>query len=249
MQEQAYNEQAVNQNFLMFIAEVSEIMPEDLEKLFYNGFDNPESLELCSPEDLQQLGVSDPAAIHQRLQDTLQAYREVQPPVESYDLANEQLQNDQIQEEEVDETPEEIVLPKDARNLSREILLGAQLKKPVVTHRQWLEAMTHLKMTKMGLSSLTSTDMEGQENPLLVVHCPNLQILYLQENYLTTMGPSAFSGLKQLRQITLFNNYIAKIDFLDECVNLQKLYLEGNRITRLEGLNNCTALMELYLGN
>jgi hypothetical protein len=64
----------------MFIAEVSEIMPEDLEKLFYNGFDNPESLDLCTEEELQQLGVSDPAAILQRLRDTMQAYQEVQPP-------------------------------------------------------------------------------------------------------------------------------------------------------------------------
>ena len=109
--------------------------------------------------------------------------------------------------------------------------------------------MTHLKMTKMGLSSVTSTNMEGEQQPLLVVHCPNLQILYLQENYLTSMGQAAFSGLKQLRQINLFNNLITKMDCFDECVNLQKLYLEGNRISRLEGLNNCTALFELYLGN
>jgi hypothetical protein len=51
----------------MFIAEVSEIAPEDLEKLFYNGFDNPESLELCSQEELTQLGVSDPNFVLQRL--------------------------------------------------------------------------------------------------------------------------------------------------------------------------------------
>ena len=71
--------------------------------------------------------------------------------------------------------------------------------------------MTHLKMMKMSLSSVTSTDLEGEQKPLLSVHCPNLQILYLQENYLTQMGPIAFSGLRQLRQINLFNNHLTTI--------------------------------------
>ena len=47
----------------MYIAEVSQITPDDLEKLFYNGFDNPESMEMCSLEDLQQLNVSEPDVI------------------------------------------------------------------------------------------------------------------------------------------------------------------------------------------
>ena len=69
----------VSQSFLMFVAEVSEIAPEDLEKLFYNGFDNLESLELCTLDDLTQLGLSDPQFILQRLQDTIQVYAEIGP--------------------------------------------------------------------------------------------------------------------------------------------------------------------------
>ena len=103
------------------------------------------------------------------------------------------------EEQDFEEPLEDYVLPKDARCLSRDILLGGQIRKPVVTHRQFLEAMTHLKMMKMSLSSVTSTDIEGEKQPLLVVHCPNLQILYLQENYLTKLGQTAFHGLKQLR--------------------------------------------------
>ena len=45
----------------MYIAEVSEVHPDDLEKLFYNGFDNPDSMELCTEHDLAELGVSEPA--------------------------------------------------------------------------------------------------------------------------------------------------------------------------------------------
>ena len=51
----------------MFIAEASEIHPDDLEKLFYNGFDNPDSIELCTEEDLGKLGVADPEMVLQRL--------------------------------------------------------------------------------------------------------------------------------------------------------------------------------------
>lgn len=63
----------------MFIAEVSEIHPDDLEKLFYNGFDNPDSMELCTEDDLVKLGVSDPELTLQRLKLTTRAYLEQGP--------------------------------------------------------------------------------------------------------------------------------------------------------------------------
>jgi hypothetical protein len=47
------DEEEINRGFLMFIAEVSQIHPDDLEKLFYNGFDNPDSVELCTEQDLE----------------------------------------------------------------------------------------------------------------------------------------------------------------------------------------------------
>lgn len=36
----------------MYVAEVSEIPPDELEKLFYNGFDNPESIQLITLDEL-----------------------------------------------------------------------------------------------------------------------------------------------------------------------------------------------------
>ena len=81
------------------------------------------------------------------------------------------------------------LIPDDARNLSKEILLGANSKKPRQMHREILESMTHLKMAQMKLSSLIQVDLQGNPKPLLAEHCPNLQILYLQENYLTFIGP------------------------------------------------------------
>ncbi len=47
------DEEEINRGFLMFIAEVSQIHPDDLEKLFYNGFDNPDSVELCTEQVLE----------------------------------------------------------------------------------------------------------------------------------------------------------------------------------------------------
>ena len=44
-----------------------------------------------------------------------------------------------------------------------------------------------------------------QEGTILATLCPNLQILYLQDNYLAQIG-SGFAGLKNLTQINLFNN-------------------------------------------
>ena len=51
----------------MFIAEYSEVHPDDLEKLFYNGFDNPDSIELCTEEELTKLGVSEPQMVLQKI--------------------------------------------------------------------------------------------------------------------------------------------------------------------------------------
>ena len=68
-----------------------------------------------------------------------------------------------------------INIPKGAKNLSRDILLGpVNLKKPPQFHRGILEAMTHLKMSQQKLSSVTAINLEDQEEPLLAVHCPNL---------------------------------------------------------------------------
>ena len=46
----------------MFVAENSGIRPSDLESLFYNGFDNPESFQLAKTDELRALGLSEDAA-------------------------------------------------------------------------------------------------------------------------------------------------------------------------------------------
>ena len=52
----------------MFVAENAGIAPADLELLFYNGFDNPESFQLAQPDELRDLGVSeDPVMLFDKI--------------------------------------------------------------------------------------------------------------------------------------------------------------------------------------
>ena len=61
----------------MFVAENSGIRPDDLEKLFYNGFDNPESFQMLTAEELQQLSVSDdPMDLFDKIKATMEVYRD-----------------------------------------------------------------------------------------------------------------------------------------------------------------------------
>ena len=61
----------------MFVAENSGIRPEDLEKLFYNGFDNPESFQLISAEELRELSVGeDPMDLSDKIKATMEVYKD-----------------------------------------------------------------------------------------------------------------------------------------------------------------------------
>jgi hypothetical protein len=63
--------------FMMFVAEHSDIDPNDLEKLFYNGFDNPESLSMLTIEQLTDLGLSDATTVLAKVEATLEVYHEL----------------------------------------------------------------------------------------------------------------------------------------------------------------------------
>ena len=61
----------------MFVAEHSGIRPDDLEKLFYNGFDNPESFNLISEDELRALQtLEDPLDLFDKIQATMEVYRD-----------------------------------------------------------------------------------------------------------------------------------------------------------------------------
>ena len=62
----------------MFMAENSGITPDDLEKLFFNGFDSPEAFSMVTPEVLQQLGVTeDTDSLLQKINDTIDMFDEL----------------------------------------------------------------------------------------------------------------------------------------------------------------------------
>ena len=63
--------------FLMFVAENSGIFPEDLEQLFYNGFDNPESFLMVTEEQLRSIGVQEDALLlMDKIMATVEVYRD-----------------------------------------------------------------------------------------------------------------------------------------------------------------------------
>ena len=67
----------VEHGFLMFVAENSGIVADDLEKLFYNGFDNVDSFELLTIEQLGSLGVQEePRNLFDKIMATAEVYRD-----------------------------------------------------------------------------------------------------------------------------------------------------------------------------
>ena len=77
MEESKDQQENVEQGFLMFVAENSGIVTEDLEKLFYNGFDNPESFSMITEEDLRALQTQeDPLDLFDKVQATMEVYRD-----------------------------------------------------------------------------------------------------------------------------------------------------------------------------
>jgi Leucine-rich repeat (LRR) protein len=132
--------------------------------------------------------------------------------------------------------------------------LPNSIRRPNMTKKEILDTMTHLHLQQKKLSNInvlagkTAYSEEGKTLPILLALTPGLQNIYLQQNYLTSVG-NGFMGLRHLVTINLFGNYIAKMDCFSECPKLRKLYLEHNRISRLEGLQNCACLEELYIGH
>jgi len=62
---------------MMFVAEHSDIDADDLEKMFYNGFDNPESLSMLTIETLAEIGLSNPTTVLAKIEATLEVYSEL----------------------------------------------------------------------------------------------------------------------------------------------------------------------------
>lgn len=58
-------------------------------------------------------------------------------------------------------------LPKNARNLSYDLLLGDMKNHSTLKHKGYLDAMTHLMMNKKRLSSVIQVDKDNQVKTLL----------------------------------------------------------------------------------
>ena len=67
----------IEHGFLMFVAENSGIHPEDLEKLFYNGFDDLQAFSLVTIDQLVALGMKEDAStLYDKIMATSEVYSE-----------------------------------------------------------------------------------------------------------------------------------------------------------------------------
>ena len=98
--------------------------------------------------------------------------------------------------------------------------------------------MTHVHLDNRKIELITNLEK-----------CPKLVNIYLQDNLIYTLVNEPFKGLKNVVQLSLYDNKIDRMEGFIDCVNLRKLYLEKNMISKLDGLDNCRRLEELYLGH
>lgn len=200
----------VEQGFLMFVAENSMLRPDDLEKLFYNGFDNPESFQLITPEELQALGtLEEPTVLYDKIMATMEVYREYVAANGNYVSSQRDNNTNAAVIDEVNEEGRDTVnrsytaqvpparVPKSAKPITIQLMLGKVASKPKIHHMPHLKEKTHLQMASKNLSHVAipnpQTEYQKQqsngaaEQMILVANCPNLQFIYLENNFLTQM--------------------------------------------------------------
>ena len=90
-------------------------------------------------------------------------------------------------------------VPASAKPLTLPLILGKLANKALRHHAPFLQALTHLHMSDKGLSTVAVVDPKDPDGkrPLLSGQCPNLKIIYLENNHLVEMA-AAFNGLKGL---------------------------------------------------
>ncbi len=73
--------------------------------------------------------------------------------------------------------------------------------------------------------------------------CVNLQVLYCSMNEITSLEP--LSSCVSLKQLECYLNQIKSLEPLSNCTNLQKINITRNPITSLEPLSNCINIFDL----
>ena len=105
-----------------------------------------------------------------------------------------------------------------------------------------------IDLAEISLHQLNLTDIS-----ILPPTCPNLQILYLHNNYISDISIQKIYRLKSLKYLNLTLNAITTINGLRKCEKLEKLDLTANFISLnnlefiLNELNFNINLKELYL--
>ncbi len=90
-------------------------------------------------------------------------------------------------------------------------------------------------------------------DPLIALHLPNLECIWLDDNQITTLTPNTFAGAPLLNELYLRNNQLTTLDakMLSGMQKLRKLFLENNKIDTIapKAFRNLPKLFKLVLNN
>ena len=137
--------------------------------------------------------------------------------------------NDQANEPSAEDDPSQLI--------AESLILKGLKRRPTrsQTAADFYNSITHLHLDGQGLT--------GDVECLSV--CPNLQVLYLYDNKLTSLR--GLGGLKKLTHLYAQNNDIESLDDFTAPPNLQQLFLNGNLLVEVRGLQETRCLAELHL--
>ncbi|KAL3895102.1 MAG: hypothetical protein SGCHY_004898 [Lobulomycetales sp.] len=100
-----------------------------------------------------------------------------------------------------------------------------------------LDALQNLESLWLGKNKITSL----QNLPL-----PNLKILSIQSNRITSLDPDALAGMPNLEELYISHNGLLKIEGLDRVPRLRIVDVGNNRLETLEGLQGNVENLEEF---
>jgi Leucine-rich repeat (LRR) protein len=130
-------------------------------------------------------------------------------------------------------------------------LLSLDLSRNTLTS-QWIKDNMFGGLRRLLILRLSQNQLSYVDGSLFA-DLLSLQALYLDNNRIETINPTAFASLSNLHVLDLSSNRLSFIDsrIMSNLFVLKQLYLDHNKIRRMDddSLKNCTSLQDLGLAD